>query len=50
MSLDLRGGAVVRWGSAEEPAAKAQVLQLLRAQVADADGYDVSAPEAPATW
>ncbi len=48
--LDLRDGALVRWGSAEHAAVKAQVLQLLRTQVADADGYDVSAPEAPATW
>ncbi len=48
--LTLRGGVEVRWGSAEQSAAKAQVLGLLRTRVEAAAGYDVSAPEAPATW
>jgi cell division protein FtsQ len=45
--LALRGGQEVRWGSAEESALKAQVLQALRRHRAHT--YDVSAPRAPAT-
>lgn len=45
--LDLRSGAVVRWGDASQPAEKAAVLgALLRRH---ADQYDVSAPGAPTT-
>ncbi|SDQ53503.1 cell division protein FtsQ/DivIB [Quadrisphaera sp. DSM 44207] len=45
--LDLRDGATVRWGSAEAPELKADVLLVLRERRAQA--YDVSAPAAPAT-
>lgn len=41
-------GREVRWGTATEPAAKADVLRLLLETV-DARVYDVSAPAAPAT-
>lgn len=47
IELDLKSGAIVRWGSADEPEFKAAVLDallLLRAQI-----YDVSAPELPTT-
>jgi cell division protein FtsQ len=47
VELDLKSGAVVRWGSADEPEFKAAVLEALlslRAQI-----YDVSAPELPTT-
>lgn len=47
IELDLKSGAVVRWGSADEPEFKAAVLEALllrRAQI-----YDVSAPELPTT-
>ncbi|MGF1664185.1 MAG: cell division protein FtsQ/DivIB, partial [Kineosporiaceae bacterium] len=41
-------GREVRWGTASDPAAKADVLRLLLDTV-DARVYDVSAPGAPAT-
>ncbi|MGF1648263.1 MAG: cell division protein FtsQ/DivIB [Kineosporiaceae bacterium] len=41
-------GREVRWGTATEPTAKAEVLRLLLETV-DARVYDVSAPGAPAT-
>jgi cell division protein FtsQ len=47
VALTLRSGAVVRWGSAEQPEFKSSVLDALikrRAAV-----YDVSAPELPTT-
>ncbi len=47
VGLRLIGGGVVRWGSAEDGALKAQVLEVLmkhRARV-----YDVTAPRAPTT-
>jgi cell division protein FtsQ len=47
IELDLKSGATVRWGSADEPEFKAAVLEALllrRAQI-----YDVSAPELPTT-
>lgn len=47
IELDLKSGALVRWGSADEPEFKAAVLEALllrRAQI-----YDVSAPELPTT-
>jgi cell division protein FtsQ len=47
VSLTLRGGATVRWGSAEDAALKARVLAGL-VQV-KADVYDVSAPLLPTT-
>lgn len=47
VSLSLRGGAVVAWGSAEQPELKAKVLQTLLE--VPARYYDVSAPEVPST-
>ena len=44
----LRSGATVRWGSAEQPEAKAVVLRALLRRSADV--YDVSAPELPTTF
>lgn len=44
--LDLRSGAQVRWGSADEPAAKAAALRALLS--VPAARYDVSAPAVPA--
>jgi cell division protein FtsQ len=47
VALTLRSGAVVRWGSADQPEFKASVLDALikrRAAI-----YDVSAPELPTT-
>lgn len=47
IEFDLKSGAMVRWGSADEPEFKAAVLEALllrRAQI-----YDVSAPELPTT-
>lgn len=45
----LRDGAVVEWGSAQEPDLKAAVLQALRAapETAGSARYDVSAPTMP---
>ena len=40
--LDLLGGAVVRWGSAQDSATKAQVLAVLLPRHAHV--YDVTAP------
>ncbi len=48
--LTLRGGRLVRWGDGASPASKAAVLQVLLGSVPGADGFDVSAPSAPATW
>jgi cell division protein FtsQ len=51
--LELRNGAVVRWGSAAASERKAQVLLLLldrRAPGQRPAGYDVSAPETPVTF
>lgn len=47
VTLVLRNGSQVMWGSAEDPEFKAEVLQTLF-QV-DARWYDVSAPGVPAT-
>ncbi|MEZ5115596.1 MAG: FtsQ-type POTRA domain-containing protein [Candidatus Nanopelagicales bacterium] len=47
VTLTLRSGAEVRWGSAEQPELKAEVLRALLRQ--DATWYDVSAPELPTT-
>ncbi len=46
--LTLRSGALVRWGSAEQPAFKADVLRALMRKPKDM--YDVSAPELPTTF
>jgi len=48
VSLTLRSGDVVRWGSAEQPEFKAQVLRAIMKRKADV--YDVSAPELPTTF
>lgn len=45
--LEMRNGKVVRWGSEERPARKAEVLKVLL--TVPARFYDVSAPDAPAT-
>lgn len=45
--LTMRDGAVVVWGSADDNALKAEVLQALRGQPAEV--YDVSAPLVPVT-
>ena len=48
VALTLRSGALVRWGSAQQPEFKAEVLRaLLRHKRAV---YDVSAPELPTTF
>jgi cell division protein FtsQ len=48
VTLLLRNGSEVMWGSAEEGAFKAEVLAVLLKEV-DAKFYDVSAPGVPAT-
>ncbi|MQY16816.1 Cell division protein FtsQ [Streptomyces sp. RB5] len=48
ITLELRDGRTVMWGSAEDGAAKARVLTALFGAAKDADHFDVSAPEAPA--
>jgi cell division protein FtsQ len=48
VTLTLRSGAIVRWGSAEQAVLKGQVIEALlkrRARV-----YDVTAPELPTTF
>lgn len=47
VELTLRSGATVRWGSADQPEFKAQVLEALLGR--RAERYDVSAPELPTT-
>ncbi len=47
ITLRLRGGAIVRWGSVEDSELKARVLEGLMA--VDAARYDVSAPLLPTT-
>lgn len=47
VTLGLRGGAQVVWGSAEDPALKAEVLRVLLTQPASV--YDVSSPGTPVT-
>jgi len=48
IDLTLRSGDVVRWGSAQDGEAKAEVLRVLLRRKADM--YDVSAPELPTTF
>lgn len=48
VTLTLRSGDLVRWGSAEQPEFKAQVLAALMNRKADV--YDVAAPELPTTF
>jgi cell division protein FtsQ len=45
VEFTLRSGDVVRWGSADQPELKAQVLRALMKRRADI--YDVAAPEVP---
>lgn len=47
ISLELRNGTTVRWGSAAQSEEKARVLAVLLRQ--DAEVYDVSVPAAPTT-
>lgn len=48
IELTLRSGDVVRWGSADQPELKAEVLRALMQRKADV--YDVAAPEVPTTF
>jgi cell division protein FtsQ len=48
VSLTLRSGDVVRWGSADQAEFKARVLKAIMKRKADV--YDVSAPELPTTF
>lgn len=48
IELTLRSGDRVRWGSAEQPDVKAEVLRALMNRKADI--YDVAAPELPTTF
>ena len=48
ITLELAGDRVVRWGSAEESAAKADALEAVMNAAEDATYFDVSAPSAPA--
>lgn len=48
VTLTLRSDAIVRWGSAEQAAAKAEVLRVLLERRRDL--YDVSSPETPTTF
>lgn len=48
VDLTLRSGDVVRWGSADQAAFKAEVLRALMNRKAEV--YDVSAPELPTTF
>lgn len=49
ISLELRDGATVLWGSAEDSQAKADVLDALLAQELEVGEYDVSVPGRPTT-
>ena len=46
--LNFRSGAIVRWGSADQPQFKAEVLRALLRHKRDV--YDVTAPELPTTF
>lgn len=48
VELRLRSGDLVRWGSADQPEYKAEVLRALMNRKADV--YDVAAPELPTTF
>lgn len=48
VEFTLRSGDVVRWGSADQPELKAEVLRALMERRADV--YDVAAPEVPTTF
>lgn len=48
VDLTLRSGDIVRWGSADQAAFKAEVLRALLNRKAEV--YDVSAPELPTTF
>lgn len=48
VTLTLRSGAIVRWGSSDQAAAKAEVLRVLLERRRDL--YDVTSPETPTTF
>ena len=48
ITVQLSGGRTVRWGSAEQPEAKAKSLTALMKAADDAEHFDVSVPSAPA--
>jgi cell division protein FtsQ len=48
VTLEFSGGRTVRWGSAEDSAAKAEALTLVMKAAGDATHFDVSVPSAPA--
>jgi len=48
VTLTLKSGALVRWGSAEQPEFKAEVLRALMRHKREV--YDVTAPELPTTF
>jgi cell division protein FtsQ len=48
ISVELRGGRTVMWGSGEDGAAKSRALTALMKAVPGAGYFDVSAPTAPA--
>jgi cell division protein FtsQ len=48
VELQLRSGDLVRWGNADQPEYKAEVLRALMNRKADV--YDVAAPELPTTF
>lgn len=49
ISLELKGGRTVAWGSGENGAAKAHALTALLKAASDARHFDVSVPTAPAS-
>ncbi|MFJ8278388.1 cell division protein FtsQ/DivIB [Streptomyces griseoviridis] len=49
ISLELRGGRTVAWGSGESSAAKGRTLSALMKAAPDAGHFDVSVPTAPAS-
>lgn len=49
ISLELKGGRTVEWGSGEKGRAKARTLTALMKAAPEARHFDVSAPTAPAS-
>jgi cell division protein FtsQ len=49
ISLELKGGRTVEWGSSEKGAAKARTLTALMKAAPEARHFDVSVPTAPAS-
>lgn len=48
ITVELSDGRTVRWGSAEQPEAKARALAALWKAAGDAEHFDVTVPSAPA--